>query len=113
MQSVLACGRLLSRAFINGVLNVSNGTSVPGQTSAQITTSSASKDNTSSSNSPLLDASKCLKFITAVSGVAKYQSSIRPGKFGDDAFFLASYSKGKILGKYYTKIFHLKISVHK
>lgn len=94
------CSRLFSRAFVNGIIgfNASNSSNSVSTTHSNNLINSSELASTS-----LVDCSRRLKFITAVSGFAKYQSldvdKTKYGKFGDDAYFLAHYpTKGEVLG---------------
>lgn len=104
-------GRILSRVFANGVLglNVANG-----QNSSTTTNNNTLVNSSEVANSiSALRDGKNLKFITAVSGFAKYQPSgldkTRSGKFGDDAYFIAKYAKGEVLGMWQFSIFNFLI----
>ncbi|XP_069985656.1 protein phosphatase PTC7 homolog [Penaeus vannamei] len=120
MQSVLVYGRLFSRAVANGIYSTVN-------TGAATTSSSTSSSQSSSSSSPApppsssssspspvptqgpsaegeaVNASsrKKLRFLTAVSGFPKNLrtlETVKPGKFGDDAYFVVKHAKGDVIG---------------
>lgn len=108
MQSVLAYGRLFSRAVANGIYTVSTG----GQTTTaqqQPQPSSSSSSSTASSPSgaetegfsPATGSKKKLRFLTAVSGFPKNRTleKVRPGKFGDDAYFVVKHAQGDVIGE--------------
>lgn len=113
MQTVLYTGRLFSRAIANGIFSSALGVQEP-QSSSNSTTpsgsSSCSSSTNSSPNNTLVNASrtavKRLRFLTAASGIGKNQStaaaaaasSLRPGKFGDDAYFIARHALADVIG---------------
>lgn len=114
MQTVLYTGRLFSRAIANGIFSSALGVQEPGQSNSNSTapsgTSSCSTSATNSSpNNTLVNASrtavKRLRFLTAASGFPKNQNtaaaaaaSLRPGKFGDDAYFIARHALADVIG---------------
>ncbi|KAK8407376.1 hypothetical protein O3P69_002125 [Scylla paramamosain] len=104
MQSVLVYGRLFSRAVANGIYSVSTG----GQGGAAPHTSSTTASASSSPSQgveaePIGTASshrKKLRFLTAVSGFPKNRTleKVKPGKFGDDAYFVVKHAQGDVIG---------------
>lgn len=103
MQSVLVYGRLFSRAVANGIYSVTTG----GQATAPPQTSStASAPSTGVEVDAFATASnnrKKLRFLTAVSGFPKNRTleKVKPGKFGDDAFFVVKHAHGDVIGEYF------------
>ncbi|XP_037789785.1 SERTA domain-containing protein 4-like [Penaeus monodon] len=122
MQSVLVYGRLFSRAVANGIYStVNTGAASSSASSSQSSSSSSSPappppSSSSSSPSPVptqgpsaegeaVNASgrKKLRFLTAVSGFPKNLrtlETVKPGKFGDDAYFVVKHAKGDVIGTY-------------
>lgn len=103
MQSVLVYGRLFSRAVANGIYSVTTG----GQAAApvQASSSSASAPSSGSDVDAFTAASthrKKLRFLTAVSGFPKNRTldKVKPGKFGDDAYFVVKHAHGDVIGEY-------------
>ena len=86
----MTCGRLISRVFVNGLYSYSQ---------AQSTHKSAAITN--GNTEAFTNAQKQLKFLTAVSGSSKSPNKARPrpGKFGDDSYFVARHKLGDVLGK--------------
>ena len=105
MQSVLVYGRLFSRAVANGIYSVSTG----GQGAAAPHTSPPAASASSSpaqgvEADPIGTASshrKKLRFLTAVSGFPKNRTleKVKPGKFGDDAYFVVKHAQGDVIGE--------------
>lgn len=93
MQSVLVYGRLFSRAVANGIYSVT--------TSAQQQPNSTSNNSSSGlEGGENLASQKKLRFLTAVSGFPKNRSleKVKPGKFGDDAYFVVKQAQGDVIG---------------
>lgn len=120
MQSVLVYGRLFSRAVANGIYSTVNtgAATTSSSTSSQSSSSSSPApppSSSSSSPSPVptqgpsaegeaVNASsrKKLRFLTAVSGFPKNLrtlETVKPGKFGDDAYFVVKHAKGDVIGE--------------
>lgn len=99
MQCVLFYGRVLSRAVANGIYNVGSAASPLPNNSQQQQVST----NTSSSPPSIEPTSNRFTLLTAVSGFPKNHGPgrVRPGKFGDDAYFVAKHQLGDVIGKYY------------
>lgn len=111
MQSVLVYGRLFSRAVANGIYSTVN---TGAATSPASSTSSSSSSSSPSSSSPPVSpqgpgaeneavctsSRKKLRFLTAVSGFPKNRTleTVKPGKFGDDAYFVVKHAKGDVIG---------------
>lgn len=102
MQCVLFYGRLLSRTVANGVYNAttsssSSSVSNPQQQSVSNSSGSAS---TSATSSLAKSARNRIRLLTAVSGFPKNQGPerVRPGKFGDDAYFITRHPLGDVIG---------------
>ncbi|KAK7074311.1 hypothetical protein SK128_007517 [Halocaridina rubra] len=104
MQSVFVYGRIFSRAVANGIYTVSTG---GGQTASSSSSSAASSSTSSGasvssptssseaeafSSAAAANSRKKLRFLTAVSGFPKNRTleKVKPGKFGDDAYFVYS-----------------------
>ena len=104
MQCVVLYGRILSRAVANGVYNVgSSGSSALPNSSQQQSTSTATATSTGSSPASAVSKSNHrFRLLTAVSGFPKNQGPgrVRPGKFGDDAYFVARHQMGDVIGEY-------------
>uniref|UniRef100_A0A2P2HYR4 Protein phosphatase n=1 Tax=Hirondellea gigas TaxID=1518452 RepID=A0A2P2HYR4_9CRUS len=98
MQTLVSYGRLLSRAIANGVFSVSSSgsasSSVPNSQQQSVSNSSPSTSSICQS------ARKRIRLLTAVSGFPKNQGPdrVRPGKFGDDAYFVARHQLGEVIG---------------
>lgn len=97
MQSVLVYGRLLTRALVNGVYNVSNTSSE----TQEITTTSIGgghkiragfhRGTTATEEPPPL--------VSAWSGFSKeLTNSVKKGQFGDDAFFIRKHKSIDVFG---------------
>lgn len=101
MQSVLVYGRLFSRAVANGIYSVTTG----GQTTAPLQSSSSAAAPSSGTGVDALAAAtkdkKKLRFLTAVSGFPKNRTldKVKPGKFGDDAYFVVKHAHGDVIGE--------------
>ncbi|CAL4070691.1 unnamed protein product, partial [Meganyctiphanes norvegica] len=114
MQTVLYTGRLFSRAIANGIFSSVLG--VPEQQSSNnsttpsgSSTSSSCSSSSSGPNNTIVNASrsagKRLRFLTAASGFSKNHhtaaavaAAVRPGKFGDDAYFIARHALADVIG---------------
>jgi len=113
MQTVLYTGRLFSRAIANGIFSSVLG--VPEQQASNNSTissgTSSCSSNNSSPNNALVNASRAagkrLRFLTAASGFSKNhttaaaaakEAAVRPGKFGDDAYFIARHALADVIG---------------
>lgn len=103
MQSVLVYGRLFSRAVANGIYSVSTG----GQAAAQQQPAPSSPAAAASPSGAEAEGfttaavnSKKLRFLTAVSGFPKNRTleKVKPGKFGDDAYFVVKHPHGDVIG---------------
>lgn len=102
MQSVLVYGRLFSRAVANGIYSVTTG----GQAAAPLQASSSAAAPSSGSDVDAFTTAathrKKLRFLTAVSGFPKNRTldKVKPGKFGDDAYFVVKHAQGDVIGEY-------------
>ncbi|XP_064082934.1 uncharacterized protein LOC135198946 [Macrobrachium nipponense] len=79
--------------------------------SSSSSSSSSSSDASSSSSTFVVSSSrrptttttsrKKLRFLTAVSGFPKNRTleKVKPGKFGDDAYFVVKHAKGDVIDK--------------
>ena len=105
MQSVLFYGRILSRAIAKGIYDVSSCSGSP-TSSAQQQSSNPSAPSASTGYSTQESLNKVatdrnFRFLTAVSGFPKNSlvDKVKPGKFGDDAYFVAKHTTGEVIGK--------------
>ncbi|MPC25676.1 hypothetical protein E2C01_018798 [Portunus trituberculatus] len=104
MQSVLVYGRLFSRAVANGIYSVSTGgqgtaaphTSPPAASASSSPSQGVEAEHISTASSHR----KKLRFLTAVSGFPKNRTleKVKPGKFGDDAYFVVKHAQGDVIG---------------
>lgn len=105
MQSVFVYGRIFSRAVANGIYSVSTG-QAPSSSSSSSSSASTSSSAAAESSSEVFASSsnrKKLRFLTAVSGFPKNRTNrtletVKPGKFGDDAYFVVKHAKGDVIG---------------
>ena len=110
MNPLVACGRLLSRAFVNGLCNVSScpatatAAAESGKDSSGREDDSPGREERRNAKSVSLTKGE-LFLLTAISGFPKDLSVgvTRPfgrfGRFGDDAFFVASHPISDVIGE--------------
>ena len=105
MQSVLFVGRLFSRAVANGLYSsVSAGAPACATQASEGQQPEAGSSSTTDVNeiNNSVSASKKLRFLTAVSGFPKNRTleSVKPGKFGDDAYFVVKHNLCDVIGEW-------------
>ncbi|KAK8749514.1 hypothetical protein OTU49_015404 [Cherax quadricarinatus] len=104
MQSVLVYGRLFSRAVANGIYSVSTGGQAAAQQQSAPSSPAAAAASPSGAEAEGFTTaavnSKKLRFLTAVSGFPKNRTleKVKPGKFGDDAYFVVKHPHGDVIG---------------
>ena len=98
MFSYAVASRYFSRALISGVYNNASANSGSSQSSKS---SSAPATGNSLPLSLKKSTTNSLRLLTAVSGFSKRQGldRVKSGKFGDDAYFVASDQLGDVIGK--------------
>ena len=110
MQTAVACTRLLSRAFLNGIYNRNASQTASGLPSSRTDNGQSgnagdrdtkSAEQYCSSESRDTSLLQKPKIISAISGIPKNISMRRlnPFQFGDDSCFVSHHSSGDVLGK--------------
>ena len=107
MQSVLLYGRILSRAIAKGIYDVSSSTPSSANTNIQqpnLTTAASSGYSSQDSLAKSATQGRNVRFLTAVSGFPKNRGNlidkVKPGKFGDDAYFIAKHTTSEVIGRF-------------